>query len=134
MPPVSSTILHPAAQSALVFAGAGLGGLARHWAVALVSRLHTGEFPAGTITVNVSGCFVMGLLMGAWSRAPADGLRLLVLTGVLGGYTTFSAFGRDTVALAHSGAHAQAAVYAMASVLASLLATALGLWIAGLGR
>lgn len=134
MPPVSSSIIHPAAQSALVFLGAGLGGLTRHWAIALISRLHTGDFPAGTIAVNISGCFVMGLLMGAWSRAPADGLRLLVLTGVLGGYTTFSAFGRDTIALAQAGAYAQAALYALASVLLCLLATAAGLWLAGLLR
>ena len=109
---------------ALVFVGGGLGSVARYATTMAALRLLGAGFPWGTLTVNVVGSAVMGAFSG-WlmSRAPgtgSDALRLFFMTGILGGFTTFSAYTLDTVALWERGAPALAILYAAASVVVSL--------------
>jgi CrcB protein len=90
------------------------------------ARLLGTGFPWGTLTVNVVGSFAMGLLV-AWLafRQGGDGhLRLFLATGVLGGFTTFSSFSLDAVALWERGAVTAAIVYILASLIVSLAALA----------
>jgi fluoride exporter len=117
--------------SSLVFLGAGLGGLLRHGVNAAALKAFGPGFPVGTLVVNVAGSLVMGVLAGwlavkaqaAWS---AD-VRLFLMTGILGGFTTFSAFSLDAVLLWERGAVGTAAAYVLASVLLSIGALIAGL-------
>ena len=104
-----------------VFLGGGLGALLRYGAGRLAA------YPFGTLIVNVSGCLAMGLLLG-WltSRGDHGPARLFLATGLLGGFTTFSAFSFDTLLLWQRGAHGAAFAYVAASVILSLAAVALG--------
>jgi len=113
----------------LVAFGGALGSVARYQIGALILH-HTmsWRFPAGTFTVNVLGCLVAGLLVGLgeyYGFLTAE-IRLLVFTGFLGGFTTFSAFGVETIALIERGQLAIAAAYVLFSVLCGLGA----LWVA----
>lgn len=109
----------------LVFLGSGIGGAAR-FGVAEVLRTvaphSTALFPWSTFGVNVLGCLAIGVL------APLlrNDLGLFLLTGVLGGFTTFSTFGRETVELWVSGRHAIACVYVLASMVIGIGAAAIG--------
>jgi CrcB protein len=78
----------------LVMLGAALGGLARYVIGAAVMQRFTGRFPLGTLVVNVTGCFLIGMLLPLLTERgePRPNLRLLLVVGVLGGYTTFSSF------------------------------------------
>ncbi len=99
----------------------------------MVGRLWPGTFPTATLLVNVTGALLMGLLAGALARfAPAwaPEARLLLGTGLLGGFTTFSAFSLDAVALLERGDIADALLYIGASVALCLLALYLGLVVA----
>lgn len=115
----------------LIFLGAGAGGMARHAVNVGCGRLCGTEFPWGILIVNVTGCLLMGLAAGwlAFKAGPAwsQDVRLFLTTGVLGGYTTFSAFALDWATLWERGAHAQSVVYVAASVVLSLAAVFLGL-------
>jgi fluoride exporter len=109
----------------LIALAGGLGCVARYKVGALV--LHHAvawKFPAGTFAVNVAGCFLAGLLIGLAENhdfLTAD-MRLLLFTGFLGGFTTFSAFGVETVALLQRGDFAIAAGYVASSVICGLAA------------
>ena len=115
----------------LVFLGAGIGGALRHGVNLGCARLCGTAFPWGTLTVNVVGSFVIGALAGwlafkaehGWSQP----LRLFLTTGVLGGFTTFSAFSLDAVLLWERGQGGLAAVYVAASVAASIAGLVAGL-------
>ena len=109
---------------ALVFLGGGIGSTFRYGVTLAALRLLGIGFPWGTFTVNVVGSAAMGAFAG-WltSRAPDpghDAFRLFFMTGILGGFTTFSAYSLDTVALWEKGAQTTAIVYAVASVVISL--------------
>ena len=113
----------------LVFLGAGTGGVLRHLMSLAVAR-HLGMgFPYGTLAVNISGAFALGLLAGflASHNAANTTLRPLLATGLLGGFTTFSAFSLETVTLLERHQPALAVAYVLASVAGGLLALALGL-------
>jgi fluoride exporter len=114
----------------VVMSGAALGGLARYLvATAIMTRL--GErFPWGTLAVNISGCFLIGLIAGTLAQRTPSPWSLFLVTGVLGGYTTFSAFGWETVQLSRQGAHGLALTNILASVLAGYLAVWLGVILA----
>ena len=87
-------------------------------------------FPLGTLTVNIIGSFAIGLI---WVHLADRGLQHwlpFVMTGVLGGFTTFSAFTLDALRLVEEGRVTAAGAYVLASLVASLLACAVGLWIA----
>jgi CrcB protein len=110
--------------------GGALGSLARHGVNHVVhGRWLTTRFPVGTVAVNLSGCFIIGLLAGLVAsgrldlRAPA---REFVFVGLLGGFTTFSSFGLDTLLLARGGSTGQAALNIALQVIGGLAAVWLG--------
>jgi fluoride exporter len=113
----------------IVFIGAGIGGALRHGVNIGATRLLGFGFPYGTFIVNVVGSFAMGLFAGYFAFRPGIGqhVRLFLTTGVLGGFTTFSAFSLDTALLVERHAWGLAAGYAVGSVAAGLSALFLGL-------
>jgi CrcB protein len=115
-------------EALLVAVGGGLGAVCRYLiGAALAARLGP-TFPWGTFTVNVTGSFVAGLLVGLGDgRGLATGARLLAVTGFLGGYTTFSAFGVETLRLLEQQGAGLAAGNVIASVTLGLLAAGTGL-------
>ena len=106
----------------IVFFGGGLGAALRHGVNLLSARLLGGGFNYATLFENVSGSFVMGLLIGyfAFKGGVSQHWRLFLTTGVLGGYTTFSAFSLDTILLYERGELGLAALYVALSVALSL--------------
>ncbi|WP_439814819.1 fluoride efflux transporter CrcB [Zavarzinia sp. CC-PAN008] len=121
------------AAAGLVFLGSGLGGMLRHFMNRLVPLVFGTGFPASTLLVNVVGCFSMGLLAGWFAfrgEAASQDLRLFLTTGVLGGFTTFSAFSLDAALLWQRGETGLAALYVGASVGLSLVGVGLGLAVA----
>ena len=119
---------------ALVFLGAGIGGMLRHGVNFAVARAFGAGFPWWTLAVNVIGSFAMGLFAG-WLAARAgagwsEQARLFLATGILGGFTTFSAFSLDVATLWTRGETLAAGAYVVASVAGSLAAIFLGLAIA----
>jgi CrcB protein len=108
----------------LVFLGSGVGGVLRYGLGNLVFVLIRATFPLGTLLVNVTGCLAIGFLSVLWSDAGPvrDETRILILIGLLGGYTTFSSFGLETYVLAKNGEWWRASVYAVSSVSLSLIA------------
>jgi CrcB protein len=113
----------------IVFLGAGIGGAMRHGVNVAATRLLGFGFPFGTLIVNIVGSFLMGLLAGYFAFRPGIGqhFRLFLTTGVLGGFTTFSAFSLDTALLVERHAYGMAAGYAVGSVAASISALFFGL-------
>jgi fluoride exporter len=111
----------------LIFFGSGLGGVCRYGVGALIHRLSGSGFPSGTLTVNLVGCLTVGLLAAVFAAQPVrDEIRLLLTVGFLGGFTTFSAFGLDTLNLAQQGLQARAVLYLLASTGGGLLCAWLG--------
>ena len=108
--------------------GGALGAMLRYAAVQWVMRLHPSPFPLGTLLVNGVGALLMGMLMARLTAHPNEPMRLLLATGVLGGFTTFSAFAWDILQQWQRGEIGQALGYMVASVGVSLLAVALGFW------
>ena len=82
----------------LVMLGAAIGGLARYVVASAITQRFEMRFPVGTLIVNITGCFAIGVLMSLFVTRgdPNPNLRLLLVTGILGGYTTFSSFGWET--------------------------------------
>ena len=118
----------------LIVAGGGaIGAGGRHLVNLVALRILGPGFPWGTFIVNVVGSLVMGLFIGAlvkWGAAgSSQNLRLFLATGLLGGFTTFSAFSLDVAVLWERGATLTALGYVAASVLLSILAVFVGLWI-----
>ncbi len=117
----------------IVFVGAGIGGVLRHLVNLSAARWLGIDFPWGTLAVNIVGSFVMGVLAGYFAfRAGQPGMqewRLFLTTGVLGGFTTFSAFSLDLALLYERGALGTTAVYGLASVVISVSALFLGLFL-----
>ncbi|MBW7922351.1 MAG: fluoride efflux transporter CrcB [Rubellimicrobium sp.] len=113
----------------IVFLGAGIGGAARHGVNMAAARLLGTGLPFGTLTVNVLGSFIMGLVTEYWAQKSGlpQPVRLFLTTGVLGGFTTFSTFSLDAAALWESGRALAAAGYVAASLLLSLGAVFAGL-------
>ena len=114
----------------LVFLGAGLGGTLRHGVNLGAARLLGTNFPWSTLIVNVAGGVCMGLLAGwlAFKGEASQPWRLFLATGVLGGFTTFSAFSLDAMLLYERGDWGGLALYVLASVALSILGLAAGLW------
>lgn len=116
----------------LVAAGGAIGAALRHLVNLGSVRLVGPNFPWGTMAINIVGSCVMGLFIGWLTRlsGASNELRLFVATGILGGFTTFSAFSLDFAVLWERGAALQAFGYALASMTGSILALFLGLWLA----
>src|SRR5262245_26556006 len=107
----------------LVGLGGSLGAMARYWLSGLVQDGMRGPaFPYGTLVVNVLGCFAIGVLayLGEARGLLTPEARLLLLTGFLGGFTTFSTFGSETLGLARGGAAVTALGYVTAHLLLGL--------------
>ena len=117
----------------LVALGGAIGAAGRYGAGLAAMRLAPGAWPWGTFFVNVTGSFAMGLVVGWLALKGADsshGAKLFLATGVLGGFTTFSAFSLEIVEMMRADAMARAAGYAGASVGLGIAALFLGLWLA----
>lgn len=108
----------------IVFVGAGLGGAIRHGVNLAVARLLPGlTFPLSTLVINVLGSILMGILAESFAlrgSLASHPVRLILTTGVLGGFTTFSTFSLDAIALYERGETGTAAAYVAVSVAASL--------------
>ncbi|MCB1429616.1 MAG: fluoride efflux transporter CrcB [Nitratireductor sp.] len=116
----------------LVAIGGALGASGRHLANMAALRLAGPHFPWGTMFVNITGSLAMGLLIGWLTRrtgGSTNELRLILATGFLGGFTTFSAFSLDFAVLWERGAASGAVIYAVSSVFLAILAVFVGLWI-----
>jgi CrcB protein len=109
--------------------GGGIGAVARHGVNVWSGRMFGTEFPWHTLIVNVAGCFAMGLLTGllALKLNLSQEARAFLTTGILGGFTTFSAFSLDFALLMERKAHLAAGAYAAGSVVLSVAAVFLGL-------
>lgn len=115
----------------LVFLGAGCGGALRHIVNLACARAFGNGFPWGIFLVNVTGSFALGLAAGYFAFRSGSGwstsLRLFVTTGVLGGYTTFSAFSLDAAIMVERGEVIRAWLYVTGTVGLAILALFLGL-------
>lgn len=113
----------------LVFIGGGLGTMLRHTVNVAFARWFGTDFPYYTLFENVTGSFAMGLLIGYFTfRGEASQhIRLFLATGILGGYTTFSAFSLDAAVFGERNAWALGALYVLASVAGSITGLYIGL-------
>ena len=125
-------LMNTALGYAVVFVGGGLGAAARHWVNRTMLAFAGPDYPAGTLVVNITGSMVMGIL-AAWfafrGETTTAGGRLFLTTGVLGGFTTFSAFALDTRLMWERHDVVAALVYAGASVILSILGLIAGMFI-----
>lgn len=118
----------------IVAAGGAVGSVMRLYMTGLIAPLSLSSgFPFGTMTVNIIGSLLMGILTGMMARFSEDGygssaLYMFFGTGVLGGFTTFSAFSFDAVRLVNSGQWLTAMIYVSVSVILSIAALLLGMW------
>jgi CrcB protein len=112
--------------------GSAIGGVSRYLLGGLVQRMLDTTFPAGTLLVNVTGSFLLGAIIRYALETPSltPEVRAFLTIGVCGGYTTFSTFSYETMALLEDGEWSRAGVYITASVILSLVATFLGLALA----
>jgi CrcB protein len=114
----------------LVGTGSFIGGVCRYLLSTLVQAKTPSGFPYGTLVVNLAGCLLIGLLFGIFEKSEVGTeTRLLLVTGVLGGFTTFSAFSGETFNLIRTGHFAMAVAYVLISVLAGVCLTFTGAWI-----
>jgi len=117
----------------IVFIGAGIGGAIRHGVNLLAARLVGMSFPYGTLSINIVGSMAMGLCAAYFAFRGADASqpwRLFLTTGILGGFTTFSAFSLDVAVLWERGDMVGALLYVLGSVILSILALFLAMWLA----
>lgn len=109
-----------------VAVGAALGALAR-WQVGVMFNTRWVGFPLGTLLVNLVGGLLIGMAMEWFGRQPNELLKLLLVTGFLGGLTTFSAFSGESLALLKHGELGMALAHTLAHVAGSLLAAWVGM-------
>ncbi len=119
----TGAMLTPLIQVAI---GGALGASARYLATAGMSRIIGHGFPWGTLMVNVVGSFLMGVLMVFLAKKGGDAYAPLLVVGILGGFTTFSAFSLDALSLYERGQVALAGAYVAGSVILSLTAIVAG--------
>jgi len=116
--------------------GGAIGSVARYLLMGGIGRWWKGDFPLSTLAVNIAGSFAMGMLVGGLARslsALQPEMRVFVGVGLLGGFTTFSAFSLDAVTLIEQGHWGLAVSYALLSVALSVLGLFAGLWLMRLG-
>jgi CrcB protein len=114
----------------VVVLGGGIGAGLRFLAATYVTRLYSGSFPLGTFLINVTGSFLIGILMTLFLNRPGfnPAWRLFLVTGVLGGYTTFSSFEWETLTTLKGGAP----LAAMLNVILSVSLGFFGVWMGSL--
>jgi CrcB protein len=117
----------------VVLAGAGLGGLARYVAGTWIMAKYGGRFPLGTFVINITGAFLIGVLMTLLTQRfhPHPNWRLFLVVGILGGYTTFSSFEYETFQAVRDGERWLGLVYLTGSVVLGYLGVWLGTVLAG---
>lgn len=118
----------PLASIAAVATGAALGGVLRWLAAAWLNHRWSG-FPLGTLAVNCVGGLLVGAALVAFERWPAEGWRLFLVVGVLGGLTTFSAFTGESLSLLQRGQWVLAGLHSLAHMVGALACAALGFWL-----
>ena len=118
-------------QILLVGLGGGLGSVFRFLTSLLTAKYYSNAFPLATFTANILGCFLIGLLIGILGQniQANNNLRLLLITGFCGGYTTFSTFASENFSLLQTNNYLTAILYIGTSIFAGLLAVWLGLTI-----
>ena len=111
-----------------IAAGSAIGGVSRYLVGGFVQRLAAGTFPLGTLLINIAGSFLLGMILRYGVETPtlSPEVRAFLTIGFCGGYTTFSTFSYETVALMEDGQWPRAALYVLLSVVLSLFATFLG--------
>lgn len=115
----------------LISIGGGIGALMRHTSISLIHRIINPILPIGTIIVNVTGCFAIGLLWGLFEKFSAPmSLRIFVFVGILGGFTTFSSFGLETINLFRGGEMKLALLNILVSNFFGIAAVFLGFYLA----
>ena len=128
---MSTQILTSLMPTLAVALGGAIGAAARFQVGSLATRLagpHT-DFPWGTLSVNIIGSLIMGLLLGWFAKGGTDSenLRLFLVAGLMGGFTTFSAFSAEMVTMLHRGEMTSALIYVSVSVIAGMAAFLIGL-------
>jgi CrcB protein len=115
-----------------IAAGSAIGGMSRYLLEGMIQRLTSGTFPTGTLLINITGSFLLGLILRYGIETPTltPEVRAFLTVGFCGGYTTFSTFSYEAVALMEDGEWTRAALYVSLSVGLSLLATFLGFVVA----
>lgn len=115
----------------LVGIGSFLGGISRYYSQLLVTRFLPSAFPYGTFAVNVAGCFLIGLIYGLSIRGTplSPEWRLFLATGFCGGFTTFSTFSYESIALIQDRAFVYALLYVVCSVVIGFASTYVGVLI-----
>jgi CrcB protein len=112
----------------LIALGGAAGSLTRYVVGGAIQRSSSSGFPIGTMVVNVSGCFLIGILVRQFLNMQlSNDLRALLIVGFCGGFTTFSTFSAETLALIEGAEYARATAYVLLSVFLCLLATFAGM-------
>ena len=112
----------------LIALGGAAGSLLRYLVGGAVQRMSASGFPVGTMVVNVSGCFIIGVLVRQFLNLQlSPELRALLIVGFCGGFTTFSTFSAETLGLIEGGEYGRAAGYVVLSVTLCLAATLAGM-------
>jgi CrcB protein len=112
----------------LIGLGGAAGSILRYLFGSLVQRSGGVAFPIGTLAVNAVGCFIMGVLAAYYMNSQTNQqMRVMLMTGFCGGFTTFSAFSLETVGLMRGGEYGKSAAYVLLSVTLSILATFSGM-------
>jgi len=115
----------------LIFIGGGIGSALRYLSTLFVQKYFPSIFPTATLLVNVLGCFLIGILIGLLDKNQLSNpnLKLLLITGFCGGFTTFSAFGLENIVLLQNNNSIYAFAYIALSIVLGLFAVWLGLFI-----
>jgi len=114
----------------LIALGSSLGGISRYLLSTLIQTKTTSPFPIHTLLINLLGCFLIGLVFGLFAKGQiSNEWKLFLATGILGGFTTFSAFSMETLTLFKNGYIGYALLYVFASVFLGLLLTYLAYWL-----
>jgi fluoride exporter len=108
--------------------GGAFGSICRYLAQVYIGKYTSLTFPTGTLVVNLTGCFLIGILFGLGSKYAWMTMewRLFLITGICGGYTTFSSYSLDSITLLRHGNYTYFFVYVLGSVVFGLLATVAG--------
>jgi len=115
----------------VIFVGGGLGASARYWLSGLLYEKWGTAFPYGTLAVNILGCLAIGILMSSTEERflASPQLRLFLTIGILGGFTTFSSFSYETIAMVRDGEFFYGSLNVMTSVFSCLIGTWIGIQI-----